>query len=65
MTHEQRQACFYAQQELRELLRMWSATSDDVKRAAIHDAVVAFAYVPLPDDLAQDNDPSKAPAPEE
>lgn len=55
MTHEQRQACWYAQRDLRGLLRMWCATSDEVKRATIHDAVAAFEHVPLPDDLAADD----------
>jgi hypothetical protein len=53
MTHEHRQACFYAQQELRTLLREWQATSHDIKRGVIQDAIVALSYVPLPDDLAE------------
>ena len=51
MTHEQRQACFYAAQGLRALLSAWNGTSHDDKIGAIKDALAAFAYVPLPDDL--------------
>ena len=57
MTNEDRQTCFYAQQELHRLLCEWSATSHDVKVAAIGDAIKALRLVPLPDDL-QDHEPN-------
>lgn len=54
LKNEVRQHCFYSQRELRQLLRAWNATSDDVKRAIIHDAAIALDSVPLPDDMQDD-----------